>query len=332
MDWSPSERHAPLRMFSSLVPLSLVAGMLAFVGPAAEAAVNTCRAKNVTQGTPGNSNLQAAIDDAHRGDTIAVRGECVGDFQIGKWLTLVGRASADVSRPVLRGSGTTSVLFVSDLVTLTDLRVTGGRNDLGGGITDFGTLTLKDSVVRQNTSRSGGGGINNLGNLVLNDSVVRGNGTPHSFGGGIFNNEGKLTLNGSSLVTRNRASFGGGIDNDGTLIMNDSSRVSRNMASAGGGGIFTSFTLIMNDSSRVSRNKASADGGGIANDGGTVTLHGSSSVIRNRADFDDRGRGTGGGIKASGPQGGTVTGAVDGGNVNNNYLGSVGRRENNIVP
>ncbi len=335
MDRSPCERHAPLHMLSSLVPLSLVAGMLAFLGPAAEAAVNTCRARNVTQGTPSNSNLQAAIDDAHPGDAIAVRGVCVGDLEIGKRLTLVGRATADVSRPVLRGSGTTSVLLVSAPVTLTNLRVAGGGGDMGGGISNSGTLTLKDSVVRQNTSRFGGGGIYNIGNLVLSDSTVRGNAVPHTPGGGIWNDErGRLTLNGSSEVTRNQAKFAGGIENaGGTLIMNDSSRVTKNSASHGrGGGIFSYGAVIMNDSSRVSGNRASAAGGGIAINGGTVTMNGSSSVTRNRADFDDNGIGTGGGIKASGPGGGTVMGAVDGGNVNNNYLGRVGRKENNIAP
>jgi hypothetical protein len=38
----------------------------------ASAAVNTCQVKNLTQATPARSNLQAAINAAHRGDKISV--------------------------------------------------------------------------------------------------------------------------------------------------------------------------------------------------------------------------------------------------------------------
>jgi len=109
-------------------------------------------------------------------------------------------------------------------------------------------------------------------------------------------------MNGSSSVSGNSASFGGGIGNGGTLTLNDSSSVSGNTASGGGGGIF--------------------------NYSATLTLNGSSSVSGNIADSDNDGFGTGGGISNCF---GTLTGATNDVNVNNNYLVSSSGTENNIA-
>lgn len=54
----------------------------------------------------------------------------------------------------------------------------------------------------------------------------------------------------------------------------------------------------------------------------------SSSVTGNRADVDDDSIGTGGGVLGCL---GSLIGVVDGGNVNDNYLGSTGLTESNVV-
>jgi hypothetical protein len=100
-------------------------------------------------------------------------------------------------------------------------------------------------------------------------------------------------------------------------------------ASVRGGGITNYATLILNGSSRVAGNTARTHGGGIVNHASaTVTLNDSSSITENRADSDDDLYGFGGGIYCSG---GTVAGAVDGVNVNDNYVGSAGTKEDNIA-
>ena len=62
---------------------------------------------------------------------------------------------------------------------------------------------------------------------------------------------------------------------------------------------------------------------------GTIILNGLSSVSGNTADADDVDGGTGGGIFVG--RFTTLTGAVDGGNVNDNYRGTASPVENNIV-
>jgi hypothetical protein len=177
------------------------------LAPTAGAAPITCRATNLTQGSPSRSNLHAAINAADPDDVISVEGVCVGSFLIDEDLTLVGHPDPGGSMPVLHGEGAWErVLRVAARVTLTNLKVMGGltRGDPGGGILvrKGGILTLNRSVVRGNSSNSEGGGIANYGDLTLNGSSSSRN--KATTGGGIAN-YGDLTLNGLSSVNGNTA-------------------------------------------------------------------------------------------------------------------------------
>ncbi len=307
-------RYLTPRSIAALVTLGLVVGSLVAVIPSAAAAENTCGAANVTQGTPSRSNLQAAINAAHRGDRISVKGVCVGSFTIDRNLTLVGRKIPDGAKPVLHGQrGSGHVVRVAARVTLTNLKVTGGvantggvrSGDTGGGIrvAPAGVLTLTRSRVSGNRAAYQGGGIANYGRLTLNSSEVVGNragvkGDSTGAGGGIVN-YGRLTLNGSSEVRGNRANnAGGGIVNHDAFIMNGTSSVRGNTSTLGGGILLASDrprykdpTVTMNDASSVRGNTAVNDvpggngiGGGVLSfSDGTVTLRDSSSVSRNSA-------------------------------------------------
>jgi hypothetical protein len=149
--------------------------------------------------------------------------------------------------------------------------VQNGSASDGGGISNYGTMTLNSSTVSGNI---GGGIYNGYGStLILNGSAVSDN-----TGSGINNQEaGTLTLHNSTVS----GNTGGGIFNNGTLILN-SSTVSGNSTSSpyGGGGIYNSGTLTLNNST-VSGNTASnayyRGGGGIINYyGGTLTLNNST--------------------------------------------------------
>jgi predicted outer membrane repeat protein len=225
-------------------------------------------ATDISPGGSSSNNLQDVINAATTGDTIEIRGTCTGNFAIGKDLTFVGISGTS---PTLDGNKTGHVLavFSSTSVTLTDLTITNGTAEFGGGIINSGTVTLNGS------------------------SSVSGNtGTQ---GGGIWNN-GSITLNGSSSVSGNSAfQFGGGILNEfsgSTLSLNDSSSVHGNTAVFNGGGIYSTGTLTMNDTSSVSGNRADADGDGFGSGGGIFNCTG------------------------------TLSGAVDGGNVHDNYRGT----------
>ena len=196
---------------SGLVTLGLMAGMFAITAPTSVAGVTKCQAKNVTQGTKESPNLANLITAANPGDTIQVKGICVGNFTIAKDLNLFGKPTKAEPKPTLAGPGTGRVLVVGILgqfvpgldVKLTGLKVTGGRvvNAVGAGIINLGNLTLTSSSVTGNatvTSGGGGGIYSAIGNLTLISSSVSGNSAIG--GGGIFLNTGSLTLT-STFVT-----------------------------------------------------------------------------------------------------------------------------------
>ena len=93
---------------------------------------------------------------------------------------------------------------------LTDLTVSGGKADFGGGLyNDGGTLSLTDCTVSGNSATYGGGVANvNSGTTTLADSTVSSNSATTS-GGGLVSNGGKLALS-NTTVSRNTAVYGGG--------------------------------------------------------------------------------------------------------------------------
>ena len=362
MDRATHERRTPRRVLSVLAAFALVAGMLVILAPGAGAVVNTCKARNLTKGTPVDTNLQRVIKAASPGDTISVKYVCVGNFKIAKKLSLVGKATPGVPKAVLNGNGTGRTLWVSAQVRLTNLKITGGKSLNGGGIYNTGTLTLKDTMVRGNTGDSGGGianrdaagtvtlngsssvsgnsavgagGIENFGAITMNDSSSVSDNTTAGAAGGIYN-EGTVSLNGSSSVSGNASGWGGGILNHvGSVTLNGSSSVSGNTTFYEAGGIENLGTITMNDSSTVSGNRAGGTGGGIYTArtltliDSSITLNDSSSVSGNTTDSDDDLDGTGGGAFVACDS--TLTGGVDGGNVNDNFRGTASPVEDNIA-
>lgn len=110
-----------------------------------------------------------------------------------------------------------------------------GGNGLGGGIADAGSLSLRNTIVSDNSAIGGEG-----------DDGAGGNG----LGGGIYiGTNGAVTLN-SAVITRNRAEegdgdeapdgsgIGGGIYNLGTLSIDMASVIRRNRASTAADDIF----------------------------------------------------------------------------------------------
>ncbi len=239
------------------------------------------------------SDLASALDAASDGARIHIAaGTFTGGVQIDNDVTLHG-AGAD--RTIIEGGplldetqprlGTGPVVTVSEGtrtviqgVTLTD----GHPEHFGGGIYNAGSLTVRNSVIRDNhagTERDGhGGGIYNTssGDLKIIETTISGN-TAFELGGegGGISNLGTATVI-DSIITENQAWYAGPINNLGTMTLRGTT-VTRN----GGFGLITvgienSGTLSVYDSI-ISDNAPLAGlllgfGGGIANRG-TAVLH-----------------------------------------------------------
>jgi hypothetical protein len=130
---------------------------------------------------------------------------------------------------------------------------------LGGGILNFGTLDLSDSVLGGNEAKGGAG----------SDGATGGNGN----GGGI-ENEGTLTVSNSTLVGNEAKGGAGGGNGEGGGIS---------------AGIFVAATTTLTDT-LVTLNQADGGsgggqglGGGLFIASGTTTLTGKTKVVLNNA-------------------------------------------------
>jgi len=148
----------------------------------------------------------------------------------------------------------------------------------GGGIDNFGALTVSDSVFSGNVATIGGGGLTNEGGATatVRDSTFTGN-SAAAAGGGLLNLGGTATVSDSTFTgnaTTGNASRGGGIFNggQGTLTVSDSTLTGN--AATFGGGVFSVGTATVSDTT-FTTNSALTGGGGLENIG-TATVSGST--------------------------------------------------------
>src|SRR5262249_26996303 len=146
---------------------------------------------------------------------------------------------------------------LSLVVSLSGLTATGGNvvsstNNFGGGVLNFGTLTMSNCTVAGNAAGAGGtthsergGGIYNVGALTLNGCAITNN-TAIGNGGGLNDDSaGTLTVSNctfSGNTVTGSYNYGGGFINSGTSTTSpcvvSNSTFSNNSATGGGGGIF----------------------------------------------------------------------------------------------
>lgn len=205
------------------------------------------------------TSVQAAIDfNAPQLQTIRVcPGTYTGDLTIVRNLSLIGAGDAAdaTSNTILQGSGTDSVVSISNLaqtVTLQSLRITGG-NDGGGGVSHFGaSATITNCTVIGNHAPGGGGGIQNFnGSMALSGCTVSGN--SNSDDGGGINNGGQLTVT-DCIFTGNTANQGGALFNAAGTATITNSDLTGNTANDQGGAIFVFGGTVTLNASNVSNN------------------------------------------------------------------------------
>ncbi len=199
--------------------------------------------------------------------------------------------------------------YISDL-TISD----GSVSDSGGGIYNFGTLTVADCTLSGNVAEYFGGGIYNnyYGTLTLSGSTLSVNSA--SDGGGIYTNQyGTVTLTDSTLSGNYSTSgAGGGIysDYNNTLTISGSTLSVNSAMSSSGGGIYSYCSAVTITDSTLSGNSAYFSGSGVFNESGTLTVTDSTfsgNVAQHSGGgiFNDNGSATVAGSTLSGNSAGT---------------------------
>lgn len=147
----------------------------------------------------------------------------------------------------------------------------------GGGIFNYGTLTLIGSTLSGNSAYSGGG-ILSQGSFSLINSTISGNSAAATLtgsGGGIRNKGGPSTIT-NTTITGNSAPGGGGIENEGTLTLKNT-LLANNVTGANCGGPIQSLGYNLSDdkscaaldqASDQNNVTAGLDSNGLQNNGG----------------------------------------------------------------
>src|SRR5262245_42418363 len=215
--------HTRLAVLGALAVL-LLDGLA--VSPQAQAGGRPlCLVSNERTGL-GSRSLQDGVQAAAPGDTLVVKGTCVGPATIDRDLTLKGVTNLPFGIATIDGGATAGVLRIDNVsVVVANLTLTNGSSGSGGAIyNNAGSVVLKNSIVKGNAASSQGGGIfNDAGSFTLADSTVSDN-TAGFRAGGIFNT-GQFRIIRSDVSGNNATSvgLGGGIVNFGSLNVDDSS-------------------------------------------------------------------------------------------------------------
>ena len=258
----------------------------------------------VTSLTDSNlpGHLRYEIACAAPGDTIRFDPALSG----GTFLMTAGQITIDKDLVIegtglgitLDAQGSSRVLEVlgGANVDLWGLILTGGAAGDGGGIMNWGDLSLYQCTVTGNTATDTGGGAASYGGgvLVLYESQVYGNSATNNGGGLYCNGSTSAILINYSTVANNSAGLGGGcFSTTGSSISCSFSTISGNQASTGGG-IYNSGnggSTISVIRSTVSGNQATGNtGGGVYTSGGAsftlATLAGNVAATQGGAIYD----------------------------------------------
>ena len=251
----------------------------------------------------GAGSLRAEIAAAHNGDTIVfdpgLDGQTItlasGELLINKNLTITGPGANQLTVSANNSSRIFEVAK-SKQVDLSGLTISNGQAFEGGGIENYGTLTVNnctfssDHNLGTGAANSDGGGINNYGSLTVSNSTFTNNSAVRGLGAGIYNhssgtltltstvlsnntgqainNDGSVTINGCTFAN-NTAGERGAIDSGGPMTISNSS-FSGNTTNTEGGAIHGANMTITGCT--FSNNSASGSGGAIG--AGNVTIIG----------------------------------------------------------
>ena len=260
------KRELRILMFSALclvlAPAALASATWYVNGVSGSDSNNCLSATNACQ------TIGHAISLAAAGDSIRVAAATYIEHpDITKSLKLIGAAA---STTIIDGGGGATVVTISNAtayVSLFNFTIRHGGGTPGGGVSNMGILTIKNSTISGNAGGSPchscgglGGGIRNAGTLTITNSTITGNTVSGvfgaGFGAGIGNAaNGKATITNSTITGNTSSGWGGGIGNlGGSLTINNST---------------------------IAGNKETYSSGGVANYTGVMTLQ--NSIVANNS-------------------------------------------------
>lgn len=156
-----------------------------------------------------------------------------------------------------------------------DSLLTGNVSLLGGGILNFGTMTVTNSTLFDNYAYHEGGAIHNyFGSLTLINSTLSNNNAEYS--GALHNSWGSLSLI-SSTLTGNGAYWGGAIMNQGTMTVTNST-LSGNIADDIAGGIYNTYSGTLMVTNTTLTGNSAMQAGALYNEN-TLTV--TNSIVAN---------------------------------------------------
>ena len=168
-----------------------------------------------------------------------VKFTCSGTITLTATITISADTTIDGTGQNVTISGGNAVLVLSVpsgvKLNLNKITIANGN---GGGIRNFGSLSVTNSTFSSNTAPSGGG-IQNVGaTATVNNTTFSGNSA--SDGGAIFNfNYATMTVTNSTFTGNSATSIGGGILSQNSILTVANSTFSGNTAPNGvGGAIF----------------------------------------------------------------------------------------------
>jgi hypothetical protein len=232
------------------------------------------------------TTLQAAIDGTAKGAIIEITDpvHTEAGIVVNKSVTIRGLGAGDTivqAHAETPDEAPERVFLIEEDITaiLEGMTIRHGRpsvqDECGGGIMNYGTLTLKDCVVTNNSAIGGGGVDNRRGTLTIiastiSDNVARGDGPPGiecGGGGGVKCSTGMLTIINSTIAGNQgglrSSGLGGGVRTGcGCTAEIINSTISGNKAAEFGGGVAAAGTVQITNCT-ISNNAVAGGGGAL---------------------------------------------------------------------
>ncbi len=260
----PRSSRKRVRLTLERLENRLTPSTLTVTSTADDGSAGTLRAALATANTDAANGISDTIniDPSLAGATIVLTQGQLELSGVGGKITIDG---SGLSTPVTISGNKASRVFQVDSgvqAEADNLTITAGSTgDNGGGIDNFGTLTINSCAVSGNTAAGeGGGGISNQGTMTVNSCNFTDDSATAADGGAIASS-GSLTISNSTFSSNSTASEGGAITSWADLTVSGST-FTGNTAHGRGGAILSLAGNVTISQSTFSSNTVPGFGGG----------------------------------------------------------------------